>query len=469
MNRYLSTIFLIFALQLTISSIVFAAEALIIGADLSYLPLLEHLNTQYSVQGVAQPALNIFRDNDFQLVRLRLWHSPEEAWQSLDSTLSFAVRCKDAGFKIMLDLHYSDTWADPANQTQPAIWQNLNFALLVDSVYRYTNEVIANFRAADVLPEYIQIGNEITPGFLWDEGKVGWQGSYWDTEQQWDQFTELLQAGIAGALDSLPPEVQPQIILHITTACDNQASRWWLDNVIDRGVEFDIIGFSYYPWWHGTMDELEANTFDLAYRYGKYIQIVESSYPWTLENFDSTGNFVWQSSQLASGVPATPEGQLQFFLELYNIIDDIPGSRGNLLCFWEPEWIVCAGAPDNPCDNLTLFDNYGGGLPALGLMEELTVGEKANSGNSMEVILSLPQPNPFNSTIMLSFTLDSKSEIDLQVYDVLGRNVAEIFRGTCGIGEHRLQFEGSDLTSGVYYFVLKTPERREIQPAILIK
>jgi len=469
MIRCLIKIIPILALPLIFSLKVLSAESPIIGADLSFLPLLESLNAQYTVQGIALPALNIFRDNDFQLVRLRLWHSPEEPWQGLDSTLAFAVRCKEAGFQLMLDLHFSDTWADPANQTKPAVWQNLGFPLLADSVYRYTNEVIANFRAADALPDYLQIGNEITPGLLWDDGRVGWQGSYWDTEQQWDQFTELLQAGIAGARDSLPPDEQPQIILHITTACDNQASRWWLDNVLNRGVEFDIIGFSYYPWWHGTLAQLQDNTFDLAYRYGKYIQIVESSYPWTLENFDSTGNFVWQNAQLASGFPAAPEGQLQFFLELYNLIDNIPGSRGNLLCFWEPEWIVCPAAPENPCDNLTLFDNYGESLPALGLPEHLAVNEAEHPFYSKSIILSPPYPNPFNSSTILSIFMDREIFVDVQLYDLPGRNIAEIYRGICGSGDHHFQFDASDLTSGIYFFVLTTSEGREIRKAILLK
>jgi arabinogalactan endo-1,4-beta-galactosidase len=270
----------------------------------------------------------------------------------------------------MLDLHYSDSWADPGQQTKPAAWATLDFATLVDSVYMYTNAVIHRFRNEDLLPISVQIGNEITAGFLWDDGRVGWEGGEWDTPQQWVQFTELLSSAIAGLHDSLPAEDQPKVILHVDSGGDNDRCRWFFDHVTAYGVDFDIIGLSYYPCWHGTLTNLETNLFDLAERYGKELQVVETSYPWTLEEYDDLPNSVSQPEQLLPGYPATPEGQEDFLRGLFAVIQEVPNALGIGLLYWEPAYLAIDGYR-SPNENQTLFDFDGDALPALGFMDVL--------------------------------------------------------------------------------------------------
>jgi arabinogalactan endo-1,4-beta-galactosidase len=147
-------------------SLVCARAEILAGADLSIVPRLEQARVVYFDNGQPREALSIFHDHNYRIVRLRLWHTPAEPWHGLDSVLAFAQRVKNAGFEFLLDLHYSDTWADPAQQTKPAAWQGLTFPVLVDSVYAYTNSVIRRFRDGDALPEYVQIGNEISAGML---------------------------------------------------------------------------------------------------------------------------------------------------------------------------------------------------------------------------------------------------------------------------------------------------------------
>lgn len=337
------------------------------GADLSIVPQMEYVGAEYRVDGVPGNVLDIFHEREFEIVRFRLWHTPADPWHDLDSTIAFAKRAYAAGFDLMLDFHYSDSWADPGQQTKPAAWETLDFATLVDSMYAYTNNVILRFRDEGILPKYVQVGNEIAGGMLWDDGCVGWPGSEWDTPQQWTQFTDLLKAGIAALRDSLPVEEQPKIILHLHCGGDNSRCQYFFDNMIAYSVDYDIIGLSYYPWWHGTFYDLEANLQDLAPRYSKEIQVVETSYPWTLEPYDGVNNVVWQTEQLLPGYPATPEGQKDFVEALLAIVQETPDGLGTALLWWEPAF-QSVGGYEGPMENLTLFDFDGDALPALGLL-----------------------------------------------------------------------------------------------------
>jgi arabinogalactan endo-1,4-beta-galactosidase len=336
-----------------------------VGADLSYVPRLRSIGAVYTIGGEPKDALEIFADHGYRVVRLRLWHTPKEPWHALDATVLFAQEIVSSGLDVMLDVHYSDTWADPGHQTKPEAWQDIPFVSLVDSVYAYTNAVVRRFRDAGALPAHVQIGNEISPGFLWDEGRVGWQGSEWDTPKQWEQFGDLLAAAVRGVRDSLAPAERPEIILHVDNGAGNRMCRWFYDGVIAQGVEFDVIGVSFYPWWHGNLDALAANLTDLAAAYGKEIHVVETSYPWTLEDLDGTGNFVEHKGQLHRGYPATPAGQADFLEAVLSVVESVPGGLGTAVVYWEPAFISVPGGPPNPHENLTLFDFGGSALPGL--------------------------------------------------------------------------------------------------------
>ncbi len=334
----------------------------LVGADLSFVPQLESLGAVYSVDGVAVDPLDAFREAGVGLVRLRLWHTPAEPWQGLDATVAYASEAAAAGHDIMLDIHYSDTWADPGHQAKPAAWEGIGFPALVDSVYAYTNAVIRRFRDEGVVPAYVQIGNEISGGMLWDDGRVG---GAWDTPEQWDKLAALLSAGVSAVRDSLPAGQSPRIVVHLDNGGSNSLCRWFFDNLVARDVDFDTIGLSFYPWWHGTLWNLRDNIRDLAYAYGKEIIVVETAYPWTLEGVDSTGNFVYSESQLHPGYPATPEGQAAFLSDLLSVVEGAPGALGRGIVYWEPGFLSIAGGPGDPCENLTLFDFGGEALPAL--------------------------------------------------------------------------------------------------------
>ena len=337
-----------------------------LGADLSFVPRLESCGVDYRRAGLPDDVLRILRSAGCDLVRLRLWHDPAEPWHGTAATLAYAERVAAAGLDLMLDFHYSDTWADPGRQTNPTAWRDLDFAALVDSVYAYSRDTVARFADAGLAPRYVQVGNEIGPGLLWDDGRVGWSGSPFDTPRQWSQLSALLQAGISGVRDACPGTV-PQIVIHVADGGDNATCRWFFDGLLAHDVVFDIIGVSYYPWWHGRLQDLATNLDDLVARYGKPVFVVETAYPWTLENGDPTNNFVWNTDQLPDAYAATPDGQRRFLGDLCAVVRDANAAVDDdgAVLYWEPAFVPVRGGPDNPHDNLTLFDFSGEALPGL--------------------------------------------------------------------------------------------------------
>jgi len=320
------------------------------AADLSFLQQMETADVIYNSEGQPGDAIQILMSNGMNCVRFRLWHTPTNGWCTLSNTLVMAQRAHDAGAAILLDIHYSDTWADPGQQSKPADWNTLSFNELKVAVRDYTTEIITNFAAIGFLPDGVQIGNEITGGFLWDEGRVG--GGY---DTNWSRFTDLLKSAITGVTNTLGPTDDIDIMLHIDRGADNEGSRWFFDRIGSHHVPYNLIGLSYYPWWHGAHTALASNIADLASRYGRDIVLVETAYPWTLDWSDSTHNIVGDPSQLEPGFPATPLGQLEFLCAIKNIIVERGGVHGRGFCLWAPDHVSAPGT-GSPWENLALFD-----------------------------------------------------------------------------------------------------------------
>ncbi len=454
-----------------------APHEIVLGADLSFLPQLQSLGAEYSVEGTPGEPLRMFADHGFSLVRLRLWHTPAEPWHGLDATVAHAVAAKAAGHRLMLDLHYSDTWADPGHQMKPAAWDALAFPALVDSVYGYTNAVIGRFRDAGVLPEYVQIGNEITSGMLWDDGHVG---GAWETQQQWSQLGQLLSAGVSGVRDSLPEADWPEIVIHIDNGGNNTVCRWFFDRLVEQGVDFDVIGLSFYPWWHGTLTDLRANMHDLSERYGRRIMVVETAYPWTLEGDDSTGNFVDSADDLLAGYDATPAGQEAFLEDLLAIVDGVPDGLGSGVVYWEPDYLTVPGGPGNPYENLTLFDFDGNALPGLGFSIPTATsvpecGEDPGEEHGVAPSLASPRPNPFGSSTSVACEVPGGGAlVSARVFDTAGRLVAVLADEFLEGGSHSLNWNGRDrsgreVASGVYLFRLEASGHLALSKLVLLR
>ncbi|MDZ7332706.1 MAG: arabinogalactan endo-1,4-beta-galactosidase, partial [candidate division KSB1 bacterium] len=236
--------------------------AFIKGADISFIPQIEDNGGVYKEGGMPKDPIGIFGDHGINYSRLRLWHSPNENYNNLEKILYMASRIKTQGLKLLIDFHYSDTWADPGHQRKPKAWENLSFAALKDSIYQYTRKVIQILALHGVPPDMVQLGNEINAGMLWNDGRVG--GNF---DTNWPNFASLLKEAIRGVRESGAWGDSIKIMIHIANAANNSTCRWFFDNLVANGVNFDVIGLSFYPWWHGTLGQVKSNLNDLASRY----------------------------------------------------------------------------------------------------------------------------------------------------------------------------------------------------------
>jgi arabinogalactan endo-1,4-beta-galactosidase len=337
----------------------FASSA--VGHDLSFAVQEAEIGNTYSDRGTEGLPEDILADHGANYVRLRIWTDPPGGYSDLDSVLEMARRAHAAGLRILLDFHYSDFWADPQKQPTPEAWSDQDLTTLAGTVRAYTRNVLNALAAQGTPADSVQIGNEIRNGMLWPTGFIDWS-----TGDGWDNLGTLLRAGARGAREAAGPT--PEIVIHFDQGGDNAASRWFYDHVVDQRVPFDVIGLSYYPFWHGTIAQLRNNMNDLARRYGKQVQIVETQYGWTLQNGDNLGNFLWQDSQLVPGYPATPNGQLAFLFDLQSAVAAVPDGLGTGIFYWQPEWIPGVGwepGAGTPNDNMTLFDFSGHALPSV--------------------------------------------------------------------------------------------------------
>lgn len=345
-----------------------ASRQMMHGADLSFMQQELAAGTRFTDQGQAGTPLQILRDHGLDYVRMRLWVDPPAGYSNLAADLALARKVRAAGLGIYLDIHYADFWADPQGQPIPAAWRGEHLAALAQTVRSYTSDVIAAFAHQQTPVSMVSIGNEIRNGMLWPIGKIDWTAN-----TGWDHLATLLKAGVAGAHDANPAGNRLRVMLHFDHGGDNVDSRTFFGNLADRGVRFDVIGLSYYPFWHGTLRDLRANVDDLAGQFDKDIVVAETQYAWTLANGDSTGNFVWQRSQLSRGYPASPGGQLSLENDVQSILAAVPDGHGLGVFYWEPEWVPGVGwepGAGTPNDNLTLFDFQGRALPSVGVYED---------------------------------------------------------------------------------------------------
>jgi len=449
--------------------------AFIAGADLSFIPQIEDNGGVYYSDGNAVDPVQIFHNNGFNYIRLRLWHTPADKYCGLESTLKLALRAKKAGMKILLDFHYSDTWADPSWQEKPAAWHNLSYTELLDSLYSYTYSVIKAFDSAGVHPDIVQTGNEISPGFLWPDGRVG--GAY-DTQEQWTKFTSLLKKAVQAVRDASSDSIR--IMIHLDRGGNNSTSRWFFDNLNKYNVEFDIIGQSFYPWWHGDFNMLKQNISDLSSGYGKDIIIAETAYPWTFAWDDTVHNLVGDGDALPTGHTVSQEGQYQYLTDLIHLLRKIPGGKVTGVFYWAPEWISLPSFGSS-WENCAMFDFKGNALKSVKAFSDAitdtagSVGVKESFNNEdISFAVSQNYPNPFNSSTLISFNLIKDCNVKAEVYDITGRRIRVIFNNYMNKGSHSVTWDsvddsGNEAASGIYIIKVTTPFfSREIK-SVLVK
>ncbi|MGO8836752.1 MAG: glycosyl hydrolase 53 family protein [Limisphaerales bacterium] len=346
------------------------AAPFVAGADFSDLSFFEARNITYKEGGTNQDGIQILKDHGINCVRLRLWtgtdamvatNNPYDYTNNLTYTVPLAVRVKNAGLQFMLDFHYSDTWADPGGQATPNAWASLNFTQLVQQMRAYNSNTIATFAAAGAMPDYVQIGNEITDGILWTNGQL--TGTWSSSDPSWIRLGQLMNAAIQGIQDATNATgaKMPKIIVHIDRGGDWTTTESFFDNLNFQGVPFDIIGESYYPFFHGPLSNAANCLTNAAKRYAKPIIIAETAFPWT--------NSYWTTN--IYGIPGTTNGQVRFLAALAQVVKTVPGRLGAGIFWWGAEYQQANRVNEAGFNTASFFDAGGNVLPVANAFGEM--------------------------------------------------------------------------------------------------
>lgn len=314
------------------------------GADLSFLKQAEDHGKIFKDGTNVLPGLQIFKNHGYHWIRLRLFVEPvsNNLPNDLPYTLAEARAAKKLGYKFLLDFHYANSWADPGKQPTPGAWVDLTHQQRSQKVFEYTRDSIAAFRDAGAPPDMVQIGNEVRVGMLWPDGRL---------PEHWDNFADYLRAGIKGVTAGCGKNPPPKIMIHFDQGGDVAQTKYFFDNLTDRKISFDVIGFSYYPWWHGSLMNLRENLAFTANTYHKDIVIVETAYNWRPAR---------ESGGKAEPFPETPEGQREFLEELTRVALANEHCAG--IFWWEPATLRTSSRG--------FFDENGNSLPVLNVFDQ---------------------------------------------------------------------------------------------------
>jgi len=350
------------------------------GADLSYVnQILDHGGV-YKDGGVVQDPYKIFKDHGANVIRLRLWHNPvwtkqvygaagTQLYSDLADVSKSIALAKEQGLSVLLDLHYSDSWADPGKQEIPAAWKDIkDIDVLKDSVYNYTHKVFQYLAAKALTPELVQIGNETNCGMLYTNAEAGFPACN-VCNGEWQRLGIVVNSAIKAVKNATTSAaINTKILLHVA---DPKNVEWWFTNMTDAAKgnvsDFDIIGFSYYPLWHTTVpvDQLSSNVSNLKNKYGKGVMILETAYPWTTAADDDYNNLFGSQAPI-NGYPYSKQGQYDIMIKISQEVKD-GGGQG--LIYWEPAWISSdmkdLWGTGSSWENNTFFDfdgNVGQGM-----------------------------------------------------------------------------------------------------------
>nr|WP_315258355.1 glycosyl hydrolase 53 family protein [uncultured Flavobacterium sp.] len=281
------------------------------GADVGWLPQMEATGYKfYDADGTQKDCLQLLKDRGMNTIRLRVWVNPSDdkasGHCSKEETVAMAVRAQKMGMRIMIDFHYSDSWADPGKQNKPLEWQNHTFSELLNDVYFHTEDVLQALKKAGVTPEWVQVGNEIPGGMLWPEGST-------------DNFNQLAQLLNKGYDATKAVNENIKVIVHLDEGNNSKKFRWFFDNAKANNVKYDVIGLSYYPFWIKTdykenIADLANNLNDMSARYDKEVMIVE-----------------------VGGIDAQEQNTYDMLTAVIKAVKAVPNNKGLGVIYWEPQ------------------------------------------------------------------------------------------------------------------------------------
>ncbi|MET0465378.1 MAG: glycosyl hydrolase 53 family protein [Chitinophagaceae bacterium] len=292
---------------------VIAKDEFVRGADIGWVQQMEATGYRFlNDDGKQEDCLKILRDHGMNTVRLRTWVNPSDdkisGHNSKEETVAMAVRAQKLRMRIMINFHYSDTWADPGHQKKPAAWEGHDFPTLLKDVYDYTYDVMSALKNAGVQPEWVQVGNETPGGMIYPEGSTA----------NWPQLAQLINKGY-DAIKAVSPS--SKVILHLDQGNNSERFRTWFDNAKTHGAKYDVIGLSYYPWWLDgkpdytlSINDLANNLNDMAARYDKEVMVVE-----------------------VGGEDTKPDNTYNLLVAVMQKVKAVPNGKGLGVIYWEPQ------------------------------------------------------------------------------------------------------------------------------------
>jgi len=329
--RWVGVLFLVFVVSDQLSA------QFVRGADVGWLQQMEQTGFPfYDTNGVPNDCLLILKEHGINTIRLRAWvnpsNDPRSGHCSTKDVTEMALRAKKMGMRLLIDFHYSDSWADPQKQYKPAAWANDPFPVLVKDVYRYTCHVLDTLKSVGIVPEWVQVGNEISNGMLWPDGSTS----------HWSQLAQLLNAGY-DAVKKVDPSTK--VIIHLDQGNNHAKYVRFFDQAKRYHVHYDIIGASYYPYWlktdyTATIHDLAKNLNDMVRRFHKPVMVVE-----------------------VGGEADHPQNTYDMLRAVIHVVKEIPHHQGLGVIYWEPEgaqrWsgyaLSCWGNDGRPTKALDAF------------------------------------------------------------------------------------------------------------------
>ncbi len=356
---------------------------LIKGFDISPLSEIERRGGRFYDSGKEEDALFILKRYGMDLARIRLWNDPydEEGREygagttDLKTVEKLAERVKKLGISWLLDFHYSDFWADPGKQRLPKAWRSYGPKELEEAVYSYTAEVLRQLKEKDLSPDMVAVGNEVTNGLLWPIGH----------RDNFEEMVRLLSQGIRAVREVLPSS---KVMIHLDNGGNRELYEGWLKRYFElNGEDFDVLGMSFYPFWHGTLDDLYANMENIASLYHKEMIVAETSYVFTDRDYaayeEGERKGPAAKGKLLEGLryPASEEGQCAFMEALMEQIASVKDDLGKGFIYWGGlsipvkgfswanenalSYIQEKGPGGNEWANQAVFDYDGNVLPVL--------------------------------------------------------------------------------------------------------
>lgn len=297
------------------------------GLDLSFTKQREDDgNKYYDIDGTKKPALQIFSDHGYNWGRLMICNEPMTS--NLKTNLEYVVEAakdlKEYNYHFALDIMLSNGWANPMTQPTPSDWVDMTHEERVDALFEWTYNVMSTLKEAGALPEMVQVGNEIGNGAFWPDGRINYAPGM---DSNWENLSDYLNAG-SRAIRAIEGGSKVKIMLHVDHGGDIEFSRTFLNKMKEYNVDYDVVGYSFYPWSHGTLLDLKDNMRMTALRFEKEIIVIETGYYWRENDRDK--------NPIAYPFPRTPEGQKEWFQAVNEIVLNTPNGLGRGVFWWEP-------------------------------------------------------------------------------------------------------------------------------------